>query len=69
MNAFCGDFDPLVLISIAELWLGKEKRDRFSPNSIIKGIVEMIVFYSRSLYRMERQLPHRKLQSHPIGGS
>ena len=49
MNAFCGDFDPLVLISIAELWLGKEKRDRFSPNSIIKGIVEMIVFYSRSL--------------------
>lgn len=47
--AFCEEFCPLLLISISELWVGKEKWARFSPNSIIKGIIETIVFCSHIL--------------------
>lgn len=53
MNAFCGEFCPLVLISISELQIGKVKWGRFSPNSVIKGITETIVFYSHSLQNGE----------------
>ena len=57
-----------MLISIAELWLGKEKIGRFSPNSIIKGIIEMIVFYSNSLQNGET-IASQKIAKPVVGSS
>lgn len=47
MIAFCTEFCPLLLISISELW------GRFLPNSVIKGVIETIVFYSHILHNGE----------------
>lgn len=47
MIAFCAEFCPLLLISILELW------GRFLPNSVIKGVIETIVFYSHILHNGE----------------
>lgn len=49
MIAFCEEFCPFLLISMSELWVEKEKWGRFSPNSITKGIIKTIVFYSHIL--------------------
>lgn len=47
MIAFCAEFCPLLLISISELW------GRFLPNSVIKGVIETIVFYGHILHNGE----------------
>lgn len=49
MIAFCEESCPLLLISVSDLWVGKEKWGRFSPNSVLKCVIETIVLYSHIL--------------------